>query len=329
MKTLNLLIASVFLTLTSVGQVEKNVASTFQFKYHNLAPVPVLDKGGATKYSLEFVYPEGKLSKFKKEIAAVEISNAKKADKGAVSFKVTIKDPVAAITQKDAADGTYFYEYVYTTPLFVETTNNGKLVDTVTFFFEGRKIKTISAAPIALVDNFVKTPIFKGKVKSAKKKSVKAALGYLSSRLSDRFAYTERSIMFTYHQIAQNGEEKFETANKMYNDFKAGVAAYKANPIEARKQLKSLLLTIDTELVAKKADGKSKYMFIYACDLEVTKLAILMLAYDFEKANAQLAHITSEYSNQNSMFRKLLIEYLPKWEANFKSAKEKVGDFEY
>ena len=159
MKTQLTLLALLFTLLVSAQ--EKHSISTFNTKYTKVPNYPITQIEGGTEYAIDVTLEFGKESKLKPQIEALELYNQKKTSKADLIFAITVKEPEALIEEKKKEDGTYFYTYEYSTTCLVEAKKGGKVVDTVPYKIKGEKIKTISAAPITIVDKYVKSPVFK------------------------------------------------------------------------------------------------------------------------------------------------------------------------
>lgn len=326
MKT-KLTLLGIVLCLVTIAQ--KNTYGSFMIEFYKVPEFPVTKMEGGTEHTINVTLEAGNAKKLQKEIDGINLGYNTKVKNAALTFDITFKEPTASIQKDTANDGTYFYNYKYETPCFVETKKDGKVVDTITFFAEGKTIKTISASPITIVDNYVKSPIFKIKQKGAIKNSLKLAIESIGKQLTTRYAYIPSSDLLTYNQYekgAQNRHIDFTELNQFYNNYKTVVSNYKKDPEATRTKLNDVLAEVNKLLDAKTDDGKLLYG-MESLELETVKLEILVLQYKFEEAKKQFEKMNS--SNWKNNKYKKIDNLRQTLEKNYEAAKASGLEFKY
>ncbi len=327
MKT-KLTILNLFLTLFIFAQ--KNKYDVFQAEYYKLPKVPVVGMKGGENVSINTTLEFGKTPKYQKEIDGINLGYNKKVKSSDITFNLTFKEPVADIKKEDGQDKTEYYRYNYSTKCFVEVQKGGKIVDTTTFIIPGKSIRTISAAPIAIVDKYAKSPVFKVKISAAKKNSLKEALEKVSSELTTRYAYKPSTVLLTYNEYekgAQGRDIDVTNLNTLYNNYKVAVANYKSNPEESRAKLEEVLKEVDGLIETKTSEGKYFYNVQEIHYMEVLKLEILALQYKFDAVKKQKENLEAMYIKGSQ--QKRIYSFAEDLEKNYNNAKKSGLEFKY
>lgn len=327
MKT-KITLLSLFLSLTILAQ--ENTFSTFNLEYFKIPSTPITKMEGGTEFTNNVTLEFGKASKFQKEIDGIHLGYNKKSSKGAVEFNFVFKEPTAVIEKDTAKDKTYFYRYSYSTVCEIETKKDGKVIETVSFTIPGTSIKTISAAPIAIVDKYVKSPVFKVKAGGAKKKSLKKAISNIDKELTKKYSYVPSNVLLTYNQYekgAQGRDVDFTKLNSFYNNYKATASGYKKDPVGTRTKLEEVLTALNSLVETKTSEGKYFYNVQEIHHLEVVKLEILTLQFKFDDAKKQIEYLNSLYIKGAQ--QKKIATLASELETNFKAAKASGLEFKF
>lgn len=330
MKT-KLTILGAFLSIFVLAQ-EKHKYTTFFASYTKVPSFPITKFEGGTEYAVNVILEFGKASKLQNEIADVKLIDHKKVAKADLTFDITIKEPVAQIKDHKKEDDTYYYSYDYVTTCFIEAKKGGKVVDTVSFKVKGKSIKTISAAPITIVDKYVKSPVFKIKANKAKTKSIATALSNLKLLLSERYAYYKGTIPLTfneYYKGAQGSTSDYTDLNAVYSEYQTLAKNLYEKREETKTKLTELLTKLDKTREKKKADGKYYYNFAEIFDLDVTKLEILILLHKYKEGQELIDFLNADKKGQKSSASKRAIKNFNEFKLKFDAAKASGIDFKY
>lgn len=290
---------------------EKHFRDASKMEYFSAPEVAVFDSKEKNEYALEFNFEYGKEKQFKKQTDGISLFNQKKQDKADVVFHITVKEPKETREERKKEDGSYYYAYTFNTVIFVEVKKGGKTIDTTSFKKTSGEVNTMAAAPITIVDNYLKTPVWRMKSSKAKKNEIAQGLRNLSSALTKRYTHQKQSKLVSYNQYvtgAQGSTQDFSELNTIYNDYKEIVSSYADDEKAANQKLEALLSRLEKVREKKNADGTYYFSFMYVHDMDVLKLEILTTLGDIEEGQKVIDLLNADKKGYNTSSMKYAIK---------------------